>query len=193
MSPSSPLRPLGLIGALLIAAGEAAADSRVSLTATAEPTYTERKYGGEKPKAETYVFMQGSFFAGYTVDRTLEHSRLVKENAALRRMNEANGPRPLIGGGEAMAEIKRLGITPILDLLHFGIPDWMGDFQNPDFPLLFADYAGAVGPGRAATNGPRPATWSTRLSMAVTARSPTAGRGCRCRRRGRRRPTRRVR
>jgi DNA-binding NtrC family response regulator len=41
------------------------------------------------------------------VERTLEHSRLVKENAALRRMNESNGPRPLIGGGSAMAEIKK--------------------------------------------------------------------------------------
>ena len=45
---------------------------------------------------------------------------------------------------EAMAEIKRLGITPILDLMHFGIPDWMGDFQNPEMPPLFAEYAGAV-------------------------------------------------
>ena len=42
------------------------------------------------------------------VDRTLEHSRLVKENAALRRMNEStNGPRPLIGGGSAMADVKQ--------------------------------------------------------------------------------------
>ena len=45
---------------------------------------------------------------------------------------------------EAMAEIQRLGITPILDLLHFGIPDWMGDFQNPELPLHFSRYAGAV-------------------------------------------------
>ena len=44
----------------------------------------------------------------------------------------------------AMAEIRRLGITPILDLLHFGVPDWIGDFQNPDLPLHFARYAGAV-------------------------------------------------
>jgi DNA-binding NtrC family response regulator len=43
----------------------------------------------------------------FLVDRTLEHSRLVKENAALRRMNESNGPRPLIGSGPAMAEIKK--------------------------------------------------------------------------------------
>ena len=23
---------------------------------------------------------------------------------------------------------------PIVDLCHFGVPDWIGDFQNPDFP-----------------------------------------------------------
>ena len=44
----------------------------------------------------------------------------------------------------AMAEMRRLGIVPILDLLHFGLPDWIGDFQNPDLPVLFAGYCGAV-------------------------------------------------
>ncbi len=44
----------------------------------------------------------------------------------------------------AMAEIKRLGITPILDLLHFGVPDWIGDFQNPELPIHFAEFCGAV-------------------------------------------------
>lgn len=43
-----------------------------------------------------------------------------------------------------MREIERLGITPILDLLHFGVPDWLGDFQNPELPLRFAQYAGEV-------------------------------------------------
>src|SRR3954469_9362652 len=45
---------------------------------------------------------------------------------------------------EAMAEIRRLGIAPILDLMHFGVPDWIGDFQNPEMPLHFATYAAAV-------------------------------------------------
>jgi beta-glucosidase/6-phospho-beta-glucosidase/beta-galactosidase len=45
---------------------------------------------------------------------------------------------------EAMAEIKRLGIVPILDLMHFGVPDWIGNFQNPELPIHFADYAKAV-------------------------------------------------
>lgn len=44
---------------------------------------------------------------------------------------------------ETFAELQRLGITPIVDLCHFGVPDWIGDFQNSDFPELFAAYAGA--------------------------------------------------
>ena len=43
-----------------------------------------------------------------------------------------------------MAEVRRLGIEPIVDLLHFGIPDWLGEFSNPEFPLRFAEYADAV-------------------------------------------------
>src|SRR5215212_11351442 len=41
------------------------------------------------------------------------------------------------------ADLKRREITPIVDLCHFGVPDWLGNFQNPDFPLYFAEYAGA--------------------------------------------------
>ncbi len=28
-----------------------------------------------------------------------------------------------------------------MDLCHFGVPDWIGNFQNSDFPELFAVYA----------------------------------------------------
>ncbi|MES2733351.1 MAG: family 1 glycosylhydrolase [Bacteroidota bacterium] len=38
-------------------------------------------------------------------------------------------------------DMKKKGITPIVDLCHFGVPDWLGDFQNPDFPEHFAEYA----------------------------------------------------
>jgi len=44
----------------------------------------------------------------------------------------------------AMAEIQRLGITPILDLMHFGVPDWLGNFQNPELPVHFAAYCEEV-------------------------------------------------
>jgi beta-glucosidase/6-phospho-beta-glucosidase/beta-galactosidase len=42
-----------------------------------------------------------------------------------------------------LPEMRRLGIVPIIDLCHFGVPDWLGDFQNPEWPDLFADYARA--------------------------------------------------
>ena len=40
-------------------------------------------------------------------------------------------------------ELKRRDIVPIVDLCHFGVPDWLGNFQNPDFPELFEQYARA--------------------------------------------------
>ncbi len=39
--------------------------------------------------------------------------------------------------------LKELNITPIVDLCHFGVPDWIGNFQNPDFPVYFVEYAKA--------------------------------------------------
>lgn len=44
---------------------------------------------------------------------------------------------------ETFADLRRRDIVPIVDLCHFGVPDWIGNFQNPDFPRLFAEYAGA--------------------------------------------------
>jgi beta-glucosidase/6-phospho-beta-glucosidase/beta-galactosidase len=42
-----------------------------------------------------------------------------------------------------MNEMRRLGIIPIIDLVHFGLPDWLVNFQNPDWPAAVADYARA--------------------------------------------------
>src|SRR3954469_16528334 len=64
----------------------------------------------EAMKLGAYDYIQKPFDGGeikHLVDRTLEHSRLIKENQALRRMNESNGPRPLIGSGPAMDEVKK--------------------------------------------------------------------------------------
>lgn len=43
---------------------------------------------------------------------------------------------------ETFNDLFRRDIVPITDLCHFGVPDWIGNFQNPDFPRLFATYAG---------------------------------------------------
>jgi beta-glucosidase/6-phospho-beta-glucosidase/beta-galactosidase len=44
---------------------------------------------------------------------------------------------------ETFAALKTMGITPIADLCHFGVPDWIGNFQNPEWPRFFAEYARA--------------------------------------------------
>jgi len=42
---------------------------------------------------------------------------------------------------ETFEYLRKQEILPIIDLCHFGVPNWIGDFQNPDFPQLFAQYA----------------------------------------------------
>ncbi|ALD21278.1 family 1 glycosylhydrolase [Hymenobacter sp. DG25A] len=44
---------------------------------------------------------------------------------------------------ETFQDLLRRNISPIVDLCHFGLPDWLGNFQNPDFPALFEQYARA--------------------------------------------------
>ena len=44
---------------------------------------------------------------------------------------------------ETFGELRHRNIVPIVDLCHFGVPDWVGNFQNGDFPTLFAQYARA--------------------------------------------------
>jgi beta-glucosidase/6-phospho-beta-glucosidase/beta-galactosidase len=44
---------------------------------------------------------------------------------------------------ETFNRLKHLKISPIADLCHFGVPDWIESFQNPEWPEHFAEYARA--------------------------------------------------
>lgn len=44
---------------------------------------------------------------------------------------------------EAMADLEAHGPEPIVDLCHFGVPHWLGDFQNTDIATALAEYAAA--------------------------------------------------
>jgi two-component system response regulator AtoC len=65
----------------------------------------------EAMKLGAYDYIQKPFDGDeikILVDRTLEHNRLIKENAALRSIAEsALAPRPLIGSGVGMEEIRK--------------------------------------------------------------------------------------
>jgi beta-glucosidase/6-phospho-beta-glucosidase/beta-galactosidase len=40
-----------------------------------------------------------------------------------------------------MASMRQLGLEPIIDLCHFGVPGWLENFQNPEVPPALAAYA----------------------------------------------------
>jgi beta-glucosidase/6-phospho-beta-glucosidase/beta-galactosidase len=42
-----------------------------------------------------------------------------------------------------MQEMQRLGIVPIIDFCHFGLPGWLGNFQNPEIVIALPEYAEA--------------------------------------------------
>jgi beta-glucosidase/6-phospho-beta-glucosidase/beta-galactosidase len=44
---------------------------------------------------------------------------------------------------EPMADLRDHGPEPIVDLCHFGVPSWLGNFQNGDLPQALAEYADA--------------------------------------------------
>ncbi|HEY0910690.1 MAG TPA: sigma-54 dependent transcriptional regulator, partial [Bradyrhizobium sp.] len=64
----------------------------------------------EAMKMGAYDYIQKPFDGDeikLLVDRTLEHSRLIRENQALRSMTELVSPRPLIGASAVMDEVRR--------------------------------------------------------------------------------------
>lgn len=59
--------------------------------------------------------------------------------------------------------VEELGITPIIDLMHYGCPLWLrGEFDNDDYPQLVAAYAGAF-----ATRYKRLVKWYTPLNEPI--------------------------
>ncbi|HJU90686.1 MAG TPA: hypothetical protein VJ672_14945 [Gemmatimonadaceae bacterium] len=44
---------------------------------------------------------------------------------------------------EPMHRLRELGLDVIADLCHFGVPSWLDGFQDPAFPVHFAEYARA--------------------------------------------------
>jgi beta-glucosidase/6-phospho-beta-glucosidase/beta-galactosidase len=44
---------------------------------------------------------------------------------------------------ETFNALHKQNVTVIADLCHFGLPDWLGNFQNEDWPQLFVEYVEA--------------------------------------------------
>lgn len=69
--------------------------------------------------------------------------RFLRYGPPYYRMHLGPGRYDWSWSDQVLPEMRRLWIVPLMDLCHFGVPDWLGDFQNPDFPRHFREYASA--------------------------------------------------
>jgi beta-glucosidase/6-phospho-beta-glucosidase/beta-galactosidase len=69
--------------------------------------------------------------------------RFLRYGPPLHRTHQAPDRYDWSFADETFNDLRRRDLVPIADLCHFGVPDWLGNFQNPDFPKLFAAYARA--------------------------------------------------
>jgi beta-glucosidase/6-phospho-beta-glucosidase/beta-galactosidase len=61
------------------------------------------------------------------------------------RINPRRGAWDFDWADRAIERLLELGIEPIVDLVHYGLPSWIeGAYGNPDFPEHMAEYAGKV-------------------------------------------------
>lgn len=70
--------------------------------------------------------------------------RCVRYGLPYHRVNPSRGCYDWSFADPAMAALKASGIEPNFDTLHFGLPDWLGGFDNPEMPIAFAHYCGEV-------------------------------------------------
>jgi beta-glucosidase/6-phospho-beta-glucosidase/beta-galactosidase len=69
--------------------------------------------------------------------------RFLRYGVPLHRTWRGDGRYDWAFADETFGDLRRRELVPLVDLCHFGVPDWIGDFQNPDFPERFAGYATA--------------------------------------------------
>lgn len=70
--------------------------------------------------------------------------KVVRYGLPYYKINHAQGKYDWEFADRAMELIRELELIPILDLMHFGVPDWVGNYQNPELPVHFAEYVAAV-------------------------------------------------
>ncbi|MDB6039838.1 MAG: glycoside hydrolase family 1 [Verrucomicrobiales bacterium] len=71
--------------------------------------------------------------------------RIARYGIPWHRINPAPGKWEWAWTDKALERILELGIDPIVDLVHYGLPSWIeGAYQNPKFPNYMAEYAARV-------------------------------------------------
>src|SRR4051794_41031427 len=58
------------------------------------------------------------------------------------RINPERGKWDWSFADQSLGYMVELGIQPVVDLVHYGLPPWIdGAFLNPDFPQFMAEYS----------------------------------------------------
>lgn len=70
-------------------------------------------------------------------------TRYLRYGTPLHRSYVGDGRFDWSHADAAFGRVREHDMMPIAELCRFGVPDWLGDYQNPDFPRLFARYARA--------------------------------------------------
>jgi hypothetical protein len=124
------------------------ADPRVIVSATAAPEYTQHKYGDGKTKPESYVVMQGHYFEGNTLDKSMDR-------IPFRRITEILAPEL---AQRQYWPAKNIKDADLLIVVHWGT-------TTPPVSMLEL---------RAQTS-PVPETPNTQAKMGIRAESPGFG------------------
>jgi beta-glucosidase/6-phospho-beta-glucosidase/beta-galactosidase len=69
--------------------------------------------------------------------------RYLRYGPPLYRVFQAPGKYDWSFMDQVSDAMQQLEIVPIIDLCHFGVPDWLENFQNTEFPERLAEYAQA--------------------------------------------------
>ena len=67
----------------------------------------------------------------------------IRYGPAWYRTNPAPGRYDWSSVDDQMAWLREIGLVPIADLCHFGVPDWIDGFRDPALPTHLAEYARA--------------------------------------------------
>jgi beta-glucosidase len=71
--------------------------------------------------------------------------RAVRYGIPWHRINPAPGVLDFQWADEPLDRLLDLGIAPVVDLVHYGLPAWIeGAYLNPDYPELVANYAARI-------------------------------------------------
>lgn len=105
----SSLAVLTVVGPVVLSA-----DEHVAVSASADAAYTQRKFDGPKVRTESYVFMEGTFVAGQTVDRSIERMpfRRVAEFLAPELARQQFFPAPDAQGADLLIVVHWGTTTP---------------------------------------------------------------------------------